>query len=342
MLKSLLALGACAMALACTSAQAEQDQGPILIKFSHVVADNTPKGQGALLFKQLVEERLAGQVRVEVYPNSSLYGDANELEALREDQVQLLAPSLAKFEQYTQQLQVFDLPFLFDDIHAVDRFQDGPQGQELLNSMNSKGIKGLGYLHNGMKQLSANKPLRTPADAKGLKFRIQSSDVLEAQFKAVGANPQKLAFAEVYQALQSGVVDGTENPWSNTYTKKFHEVQKYIMESDHGVLDYMVITNAGWWDSLPADIRKGLNEAMVESIKHGNRIAFEEAANFRQKVIDDKKAEVLPMSKAELAQWRNAMKPVWRKFEGEIGSDIISAALEANATKVSSASQARK
>jgi C4-dicarboxylate-binding protein DctP len=181
-----------------------------------------------------------------------------------------------------------------------------------------------------MKQFSANKPLRLPADAKGLKFRIQSSDVLEAQFNAVGANPQKLAFAEVYQALQSGVVDGTENPWSNTYTKKFHEVQKYVMESDHGVLDYMVITNAGWWDGLPADIRKGLNEAMVESIKYGNKIAFDESAGFRQKVIDDKKAKVLPMTKAELAQWRKAMKPVWKRFEGEIGGDIIAAALKAN------------
>lgn len=315
---------------------------PIVIKYSHVVADQSPKGQAALKFKELAEKKLPGKVVVQVFPNSQLFGDGKEMEALLLGDVQIIAPSLAKFGKYTKKLQVFDLPFLFDDIHAVDRFQDGPQGQELLNAMNAKGIKGLGYLHNGMKQLSANKPLRTPADAKGLKFRIQSSDVLEAQFKAVGANPQKLAFAEVYQALQSGVVDGTENPWSNTYTKKFHEVQKYIMESDHGVLDYMVITNAGWWDSLPADIRKGLNEAMVESIKHGNRIAFEEAANFRQKVIDDKKAEVLPMSKAELAQWRNAMKPVWRKFEGEIGSDIISAALEANATKVSSASQARK
>jgi C4-dicarboxylate-binding protein DctP len=294
---------------------------PIVIKYSHVVADQSPKGQAALKFKELAEKKLPGRVVVQVFPNSQLFGDG----------------------KYTKKLQVFDLPFLFDDIHAVDRFQDGPKGQELLNSMNSKGIKGLGYLHNGMKQLSANKPLRTPADAKGLKFRIQSSDVLEAQFKAVGANPQKLAFAEVYQALQSGVVDGTENPWANTYTKKFHEVQKYIMESDHGVLDYMVITNAGWWDGLPADIRKALNEAMVESIKHGNKVAFDEAANFRQKVIDDKKAAVLPMSKAELAQWRKAMNPVWKQFEGEIGSDIINAALKANTgPAVAAASQAAR
>jgi C4-dicarboxylate-binding protein DctP len=252
------------------------------------------------------------------------------MEALLLGDVQIIAPSLSKFSKYTPKLQVFDLPFLFDNLQAVDRFQAGPKGQELLNSMTDKGIKGLGYLHNGMKQFSANKPLRTPADAKGLKFRIQSSDVLEAQFNAVGGNPQKLAFAEVYQALQSGVVDGTENPWSNTYTKKFYEVQKYIMESDHGVLDYLVVTNNAWWNSLPADIRKGLNEAMIESIKYGNKIAFDEAAGYRQKVIDEKKAEVLPMTRVELNQWRKAMAPVWKQFEPEIGRDIINAALKAN------------
>jgi C4-dicarboxylate-binding protein DctP len=331
----LLAITA-ALVIAHTAAVAD----PIVIKYSHVVADQSPKGQAALKFKELAEKKLPGKVVVQVFPNSQLFGDGKEMEALLLGDVQIIAPSLAKFGKYTKKLQIFDLPFLFEDIHAVDRFQDGPKGQELLNSMNAKGIKGLGYLHNGMKQLSANKPLRTPADAKGLKFRIQSSDVLEAQFKAVGANPQKLAFAEVYQALQSGVVDGTENPWSNTYTKKFHEVQKYIMESDHGVLDYMVITNAGWWDGLPADIRKALNEAMVESIRHGNKVAFDEAANFRQKVIDDKKAEVVPMTKAELAQWRTAMNPVWKRFEKEIGSDIIAAALNANSAQaVSAASQ---
>ncbi|MDP2265413.1 MAG: DctP family TRAP transporter solute-binding subunit, partial [Thiobacillus sp.] len=207
---------------------------------------------------------------------------------------------------------------------------DGPTGQAMLDSMRDKGIKGLGYLHNGMKQMSANKPLRTPEDAKGLKFRIQSSDVLEAQFNVVGGNPQKLAFAEVYQALQSGVVDGTENPWANTCTKKFHEVQKYIMDSDHGVLDYLVVTNAGWWDGLPANIRKGLNEAMVQSIKFGNKVAYDEATNFRQKVIDDKKAEVLPMTRAELNQWRKAMAPVWKQFEADIGREAILEALKAN------------
>jgi C4-dicarboxylate-binding protein DctP len=303
---------------------------PIVIKYSHVVADATPKGQAALKFKELAEKKLPGKVEVQVFPNSQLFGDGKEMEALLLGDVQIIAPSLAKFGKYTPKLQVFDLPFLFDDIEAVDRFQASAKGRELLNSMNKKGIKGLGYLHNGMKQLSANKPLRTPADAKGLKYRIQASDVLEEQFKAVGGNPQKLAFAEVYQALQTGVVDGTENPWSNIYTKKFHEVQKYIMESNHGALDYMVIANAGWWDGLPADVRKGLEEAMAESIKYGNKVAFDDDAEFRKKVIADKRAEVLPMTKAELAQWREAMKPVWKKFEGEIGKDVIDAALKSN------------
>ena len=303
---------------------------PIIIKYSHVVADVTPKGQAALKFKELAEKKLPGKVEIQVFPNSQLFGDGKEMEALLLGDVQIVAPSLAKFGKYTKQIQIFDLPFLFDDIQAVDRFQASPEGLSLLNSMEKKGIKGFGYLHNGMKQLSANKQLSSPTDAKGLKFRIQASDVLDAQFHAVGANPQKLSFAEVYQSLQTGVVDGTENPWSNIYSKKFHEVQKYIMDSNHGVLDYMVIGNAKWWAGLPPDVQKGLSEAMVESIKFGNKVAFEEDMAFRQKVIDDKKATVVPMSKQELAAWRTAMQPVWKKFEGAIGKNLIDAALRAN------------
>ena len=303
---------------------------PIVIKYSHVVADVTPKGQAAIKFKELAEKALPGKVEVQVFPNSQLFGDGKELEALLLGDVQIIAPSLAKFGKYTPKLQIFDLPFLFDDIQAVDRFQASPEGQSLLNSMNKKGITGLGYLHNGMKQFSANTKLLMPTDAKGLKFRIQASDVLEAQFKAVGANPQKISFSEVYQSLQTGVVDGTENPWSNTYSKKFHEVQKYIVDSDHGVLDYMVITNTKWWDGLPADIRKALKTAMDESIAYGNKAAFQEAVDFRDKVIADKKAEVVPMSKEQKAAWRTAMKPVWKKFEGDIGKNLIDAAQKAN------------
>ena len=323
-----LIIALCSALLLSLSVAASAD--PIIIKYSHVVAENTPKGQAALKFKELAEKYLPGKVKVEVFPNSQLYGDGKEMEALLLGDVQIVAPALAKFGKYTKKLQVFDLPFLFDNIHAVDRFQRSPAGLALLNSMEDKGIIGLGFLHNGMKELSANVPLRTPEDAKGLKFRIMSSDVLEAQFKALDANPQKLAFAEVYQALQSGVVDGAENPWSNIYTKKFYEVQKYITQSDHGVLDYMVVTNAKWWYGLPADIRAGLEKAMSESIAYGNKIALTDDASYRAKVIAAKKAKVIKLTKAQKAEWRKAMKPVWAEFEPEIGQDLINAALQAN------------
>jgi C4-dicarboxylate-binding protein DctP len=315
-----------AMLMACASTFA----APIIIKYSHVVADQTPKGRSAIKFKELMEKRFPGKVEVQIFPNSQLFGDGKEMEALLLGDVQIIAPSLAKFGKYTKQLQVFDLPFLFNDIQAVDRFQASPEGQKLLTSMEKKGITGLGYLHNGMKQLSATRPLGDPADAKGLKFRIQPSDVIEAQFKAVGAIPQKLAFSEVYQALQSGVVDGQENTWSNIYSKKFHEVQGYIMESNHGVIDYMVIANTKWLNSLPPDIRKGLNESMKESIALGNEMAFNDIAKDRAKVVADQKAKVLMMSPDHLAMWRNAMKPVMAKFEKEIGVDLIKAAQKAN------------
>jgi C4-dicarboxylate-binding protein DctP len=294
-------------------------QSPIVIKFSHVVAEKTPKGQGALKFKELAEKKFPGKVEVQVFPSSQLFGDAKELEALLLGDVQLIAPSLSKFDRYTKKIQVFDLPFLFDDVAAVDRFQAGPQGKALLDAMVNRGLRGLGYWHNGMKQLSTNKDkLIRPEDVKGLKFRIQASDVLEAQFRALGANPQKMAFSEVYQALQTGVVDGQENTWSNIYSQKFHEVQKTIAETNHGVIDYMVVTNAKWWDGLPPDIRKGLSEAMAEATAYGNKMAYDFNEADRKKIEED------------VAAWRKAMEPVWKKFEGDIGRDLINAALKSN------------
>ena len=307
-----------------------QAADPIKIKFSHVVAEKTPKGQGALKFKELAEQRLPGKVVVEVYPSSQLFGDAKEMEALLLGDVQLIAPSLSKFDRYTKKIQVFDLPFLFDDIAAVDRFQQSAAGKALLDEMKSKGIKGLAYWHNGMKQLSASRVLRKPDDAKGLKFRIQPSDVLEAQFRAVGANPQKMAFAEVYQALQTGVVDGQENTWSNIFSQKFHEVQKAISITNHGVIDYMVITNAGFWDKLPADVRKVLEQAMAEATAYSNKIANDLNERDRKRIAEAGKAEIVPLNKDEAAAWRKAMEPVWKKFEPGIGADLIKAALAAN------------
>ncbi|MFZ6049562.1 C4-dicarboxylate TRAP substrate-binding protein DctP [Pseudomonas sp. CR3202] len=323
-------LKALAFAFALGVAGLVQAADPIVIKFSHVVAEHTPKGQGALLFKKLVEERLPGKVKVEVYPNSSLFGDGKEMEALLLGDVQLIAPSLAKFEQYTKQLQLFDLPFLFNDIQAVDRFQRSPEGQSLLKSMESKNITGLGYWHNGMKQLSANKPLRDPKDARGLKFRVQASAVLEEQFKAVRANPRKMSFAEVYQGLQTGVVNGAENPWSNIYSQKMHEVQKYITESNHGVLDYMLITNTKFWNGLPPDVRSELDKIIQEVTAEVNKQADSLNQQDKQRIIAAKTSEIIELTPEQRNEWRDAMKPVWKKFEAEIGPDLIKAAEAAN------------
>jgi len=303
---------------------------PIVIKFSHVVAEHTPKGQGALLFKKLAEERLPGEVKVEVYPNSSLFGDGKEMEALLMGDVQIIAPSLAKFEHYSKGIQIFDLPFLFDDMAAVDRFQKGPAGQELLSTMEDKGITGLGYWHNGLKQLSANKKLLEPKDARGLKFRVQASAVLEEQFKAVRANPRKMSFAEVYQGLQTGVVNGAENPYSNIYSQKMHEVQKYITESNHGLLDYMVITNTKFWGDLPEHVRTELRAIMDEVTVEVNKHAHELNMRDKQSILDAGKTEILYLTKEQREKWREAMRPVWKKFEAQIGAERIKAAEAAN------------
>jgi len=306
-------------------------QAQTVIKFSHVVAENTPKGQAALKFKELAEKKLPGKVTVQVFPSSQLFGDAKELEALLLGDVQFIAPSLSKFDRYTKKLQVFDLPFLFEDVDAVDHFQSGPQGKALLESMKSRGLLGLAYWHNGMKELSTNKDvLKRPEDVKGLKFRIQASDVLEAQFRQLGANPQKMAFSEVYQALQTGVVDGQENTWSNLYSQKFFEVQKTVAETNHGVIDYMVVANAKWWDGLPADVKKGLSEAMAEATAYGNKIANDINEADKKRIADAGKAKIQKLSKEDVAAWRAAMEPVWKKFEADIGRDLIDAALKSN------------
>ena len=243
-------------------------QSPIVIKFSHVVAQDTPKGKGAEYFKKLAEERTKGRVKVEVYPNSQLYKDKEEVEALQLGAVQMLAPSLAKFGPLgVRDFEVFDLPYLFDSYEELHKVTQGPIGAGLLKKLESKGILGLAYWDNGFKDMSANKPLRNPEDFKGLKMRIQSSKVLDGQMRAMGANPQVMAFSEVYQALQTGVVDGTENPPSNLYTQKMHEVQKYLTMSDHGYLGYAVIVNKKFWDGLPADIRTTLEGAMKDATK---------------------------------------------------------------------------
>ena len=316
------AAAAAALALAPFSAVAQQ---PIIIKFSHVVADGTPKGQAAIKFKEAAEKLLPGKVKVEVYPNSQLFGDAKEVEAVLLGDVHFIAPSLSKFEKFTKVLQVYDLPFLFADIQAVDKFQDGKVGQDMLKSMEKKGLLGLNYWHNGMKQLSANKPLLVPDDAKGVKFRVQSSDVLVSQFQAVGANPQKLAFSEVYQALQTGAVDGQENTWSNAYSQKYQEVQNDFTELNHGIIDYMVVTNAKWWNGLSPEIRDGLTKAMKEATVVNNKVADDLNKDARAKIAASK-AKIHQLTPEQRKKWQQAMEPVWKKFEKEIGADVIDAA----------------
>ncbi len=327
---SLAALVGASLLLPSTLATTMASAKEITIKFSHVVAENTPKGQMANKFKELVAERLAGKVKVEVFPNAQLFGDNKVIEAMLLGDVHLAAPSLSKFKKYTKKLQLFDLPFLFNDINAVDRFQKGPEGKALLKSMESKGIVGLGYLHNGLKQLSASKVLRVPEDAKGLKFRIMSSDVLAAQFQAVDALPVKKPFSEVFTLLQTKAIDGQENTWSNIFSKKFFEVQPYITESNHGVLDYMVVSSASFWNGLPADIRSELEKALAEAVALGNKVALEKATSDKQKIIDSKRSTVTTLTPEEVAKWRAVMKPVWKKFEGEIGADLIAAASKSN------------
>lgn len=299
----------------------------IVIKFSHVTTEKTPKGKAAKYLQELVEQRLKGRVRIAVYPNSQLYNDKEVLKALLLGDVQLAAPSLSKFGKYTKKWGLFDLPFLFKDDRAVTCFTNGPKGQELLNAASNKGLKGLAYWLNGMKQLSANKPLITPDDAKGEKFRIMSSDVLEAQFKAVNANPQKMSFSEVYNALSTGVIDGQENTWSNIRTKKFFEVQSDFTESNHGVLEYVLVTSTEFWNSLPKDIQTELAAIIKEVTKKETQWALEAAQADKDFILSSGRTKIHTLTNNQAAQWATAMKPVWKKFEDNVGRDNIEAVL---------------
>ncbi|MGB7478955.1 MAG: TRAP transporter substrate-binding protein [Burkholderiaceae bacterium] len=317
----LLAMSAAALITPIAYAQA-----PIVIKFSHVVATDTPKGKGAERFKELAEKATNGRVKVEVYPNSTLYKDKEEMEALQLGAVQMLAPSLAKFGPLgVKEFEVFDLPYIFPSKDVLYRVTEGPIGKGLFQKLESKGITGLAYWDNGFKVMSANKPLHHPADFKGLKMRIQSSKVLDAQMRALGANPQVMAFSEVYQALQTGVVDGTENPPSNLYTQKMNEVQSHVTMSNHGYLGYAVIVNKKFWDGLPADIRTALEGAMKDATKYANAIAQQENDASMDAVKKTGKTTVYNLTDAEKAEWRKALAPVQKQMESRIGKDLIEA-----------------
>ena len=321
------------LTLACSanSALAACDDGEIVIKFSHVTnTDKHPKGIAATLLEQRVNDEMNGKACIEVFPNSTLYNDNQVLEAMLQGDVQMAAPSLSKFEQFTKQFRIFDLPFMFKNINAVDEFQNSETGQAMKQSMTKRGLLGLAFWHNGMKQMSANVPLNVPSDANGLKFRVQNSDVLKAQMAAMGASPQPMAFSEVYGALQTGVVDGQENTWSNIYGKKFFEVQDGVTVTDHGIIDYLVVTSTDFWDGLPADVRDQLATIVEEVTAARNSESTSVNASSKQAILDAG-GVIRTLDAAQRAEWVSTMKPVWEQFVGDVGQENIDAAQAINA-----------
>ena len=319
------------VALVPSVAAAACDDGEIVIKFSHVTnTDKHPKGVAASLLAQRVNDEMNGKACMEVFGNSTLYNDDKVLEAMLQGDVQLAAPSLSKFETFTKQFRLFDLPFMFKDINAVDGFQNSETGQAMKDSMQKRGLQGLAFWHNGMKQMSANKPLISPDDAQGLKFRVQPSDVLVAQMEAIGGSPQKMAFSEVYGALQQGVVDGQENTWSNIFGKKFFEVQDGITETNHGIIDYLVVASVDWLDGLDADVRDQFTTILSEVTETRNSEAFATNEEAKANIIAAG-GEIRQLDADQRQAWVDAMKPVWAKFEGDVGAENIAAAQEFNA-----------
>jgi C4-dicarboxylate-binding protein DctP len=321
---------AAALAFTANTAFAQCDDGEIIIKFSHVTnTDKHPKGIAANLLMERVNEEMNGKACMEVFPNSTLYTDEKVLEAMLQGDVQMAAPSLSLFEPITKAFRLFDLPFMFKNIAAVDAFQSSETGQTMLASMTRRGVLGLGFWHNGMKQISANKPLLLPTEANGLKFRVQPSDVLVAQMNALGATAQPMAFAEVYGALQTGVVDGQENTWSNIYGQKFFEVQDGITETNHGIIDYMLVTSADWWDGLDGDVRDQLKTIIDEVTAARNAESSKVNEEAKQAIIAAG-GVVRELTAEQRAAWVDAMKPVWTQFEAEVGAENIAAAQAIN------------
>ncbi len=314
---------------ACGGDSAGGGDKPIVIKFPHVVSPATPKGRAADYFKELVEERMAGRVSVEVYPSGQLMSDDDSIDALAFGEVHMIAVPLSKLDRMTFGFQVYDLPFLFPDLDTIERFQASDRGKALLTSIEDKGLLGLTYWHNGMKQFGGPVAMRDPSDAEGLKFRIMESDVLRAQVRAMGGNPQKMAFKEVYQALQTGAVDAQENTWANIFSSKFFEVQPYLTETNHGYIGYLVTVNPRFWKGLPEDVRVELETIVDEVAVWANEEskAINEAG--KQAIIESGAAEVISLTQEEHDAWESAMKPVWDEFEGNIGKDKIEAALAA-------------
>lgn len=311
-------------------AYAACDPGETVIKFSHVTnTDKHPKGIAASLLQERVNKEMNGKACMEVFPNSTLYDDDKVLEALLNGDVQLAAPSLSKFEKFTKKFRLFDLPFMFANIDAVDAFQASDAGQALKDSMVKRGLKGLAFWHNGMKQMSASVPLVNPSDSKGLKFRVQASDVLVAQFEQLGASPQKMSFKEVYGGLQTKVIDGQENTWSNIYGQKFFEVQDGITETNHGIIDYLVVTSDEWLAGLDAGVRDQFLTILKEVTEARNKESFAVNEDNKAKIVEAG-GVVRTLTPEQRQAWVDALKPVWEKFEGDVGKDLIDAAQGTN------------
>ncbi|MDD9727815.1 DctP family TRAP transporter solute-binding subunit [Roseovarius sp. SK2] len=324
------ATAALALTVSAGAVNAACDDGEVVVKFSHVTnTDRHPKGIAASLLQERVNEEMDGKMCMEVFPNSTLYNDDQVLEAMLQGDVQLAAPSLSKFENFTKVFRIFDLPFMFKNIDAVDSFQASDAGQDMLDSMQRRGLQGLGFWHNGMKQFSANVPLVEPGDAQGLKFRVQTSDVLVAQMEALGASPQPMAFSEVYGALQTGVVDGQENTWSNIYGQKFFEVQDGITETNHGIIDYLLVAPVDWLDSLEPDVREQFMTIVDEVTQTRNAESYNVNQENRQAIIDAG-GEVRELDADQRQAWVDAMRPVWDQFVEDVGQDNIDAAQSHN------------
>jgi C4-dicarboxylate-binding protein DctP len=324
------ALTALTLTVSAGAVSAACDDGEIVIKFSHVTTEATQKGKAAVELMNRVNDEMNGKACMEVFPNSTLYNDDAVLEAMLQGDVQLAAPSLSKFEQFTKVFRLFDIPFMFKNMAAVDEFQNSDAGQAMKESMVRRGLLGLEFWHNGMKQISANKPLISPEDAAGLKFRIQPSEVIKAQIAALNASPQPMAFSEVYGALQTGVVDGQENTWSNIYTKKFFEVQDGVTETNHGLIDYMLVTSVDFWDGLPEDVRTQLGTIINEVTVKNNAEGGDTDAKARQAVVDAG-TTIRELTAEQRQAWVDVMKPVWGQFVGDVGQENIDAAQAINA-----------
>ena len=324
------ALTALTLTVSAGAVSAACDDGEIVIKFSHVTTEATQKGKAAVELMNRVNDEMNGKACMEVFPNSTLYNDDAVLEAMLQGDVQLAAPSLSKFEQFTKVFRLFDIPFMFKNMAAVDSFQNSEAGQAMKESMVRRGLLGLDFWHNGMKQISANKPLMMPEDAAGLKFRIQPSEVIKAQIAALNASPQPMAFSEVYGALQTGVVDGQENTWSNIYTKKFFEVQDGVTETNHGLIDYMLVTSVDFWDGLPEDVRTQLGTIIQEVTVKNNAEGGDTDAQARQAVLDAG-TTIRELTAEQRQAWVDAMKPVWGEFLADVGQENIDAAQAINA-----------